>query len=474
MLTVLKNKKNIFILGFLLVLLILPRIAIYPIFGVGIVGTDAQFRYFPQAKELSESFGNFFNQTGPAYSLFLLFFEKINNDMVAGPVLIQHIIGIITALLVFCYFKKINLPLAFFVTIFTYSAWTALWIEHTILRESLASFLMVILVILVSLAAKELKYFKFIFAFLTGLIGLALVFIRIEFVVLLIFMPLILFIVKKKELPNFKFKDRNFLKWNFGYFCPFFIVFIVYFMLFRPVQIKTTDYGSFFIVSYYSLIPETFYYNNSRYAGLLNEYQEILETAGTKREETSLAKRERMAKFDEVTSEYLSRHPEIKLSKLEIMDKIYIEIMIKNTLVYLESFGVNLKNHLLGTAELDTLIFKDKITDSGVETKIDSPVIDKIFHFHNIGMKWFSTVLFWLFLPSTAFLFIKWKSLPSEVIISFFITVIHILVLSFLTNPAHRFRYPIDPFIYFLQFYLILTFFNMIFFGKIKLLYKRQ
>ena len=107
--TIFDNKKYILILCLLLVFLILPRIAVYPMFGRGMTSADADLRYFPQARELSESLTNFFNQNGPLYSLFLLFFEKINVDPIAGPVAVQHLLGIITALLAFWYFRKIGL-----------------------------------------------------------------------------------------------------------------------------------------------------------------------------------------------------------------------------------------------------------------------------------------------------------------------------------------------------------------------------
>jgi len=81
----LKHKNNIIIICLLLVILILPRMAVYPNLGVGLVGTDGQVRYFVQAEQLSESFANFFTQTGPLYSAFLMLFGEITNDMVKPP-----------------------------------------------------------------------------------------------------------------------------------------------------------------------------------------------------------------------------------------------------------------------------------------------------------------------------------------------------------------------------------------------------
>ena len=450
---ILSNKKNVLILGLLLILLILPRIAVYPMFGKGMVSTDAERRYYPQVEELSESLTNFFHQNGPFYSLFLLSFKKINVDIVAGPVLIQHILGIITALIAFYYFRKINLPLAFLITIFVYSNWIAMWIEHTILRDSLAAFLLVSLVVLVSLSAKKLKYFKFPFAFLAGLAGLLLIFTRVEFGVLFILMPLILFIVKKREFPDFKFKNKSFFKWSFGYFLPLIVLSIIYIVMLPQMPQAENPYGSSFKIAYLNLIPEAFYYDNSRYPELLERYQKILETSGGKLESNE-KNREVVGKFQAVTENYLFEHPEIDLSMLQIMDKIFIEIMTKNTLVYSESVLINVKNQILGISELHSLITKYKLSESSSA--------DRILRDYNIGTVWFSIILFWLSLISLPFLFIKWKTLPPEIVMSFLVSVIQIGVLAFLADANHRFKYPIDPFIYFLQFYLILIFLGTI------------
>lgn len=436
------DKKNILILGLLLFLLILPRLIIYPLFGPGIVGTDAEDRYFLQAEKLSESFSSFFSQTGPAYSLFLLFFKKINNDMVTGPVFFQHIFGIISGVLIFYYFKRINLPLAFIVTILSYSSWIALWLEHTILREALVSFFVVLLAILLSLTAKDKKYFKFLFGFLAGVTGLTLIFLRIEFIALFLATPLILLIIRKKNSPELRFWNRMSLKWILGYVFPLVIVYAAYVAASRPLRTEI-PYGSLFNISYHSLNSEVFYYKNSQHPALLKGYQEVLE-ANNGRVSKS------MAKFYETTEEYLVEHPELKFSTLQIMDRLYLEMITKNTLAYLKSSLLNLKNHLIGIVELNTLASRDKI--SGIR------VVDELIQVSNSGLRLFHLILFWLFLPSLPFLFIKWRTLPSEVIIAFFIGAIHLFVLTVFSNPAHRFRYPIDPFLYFLQLYLILYF----------------
>jgi hypothetical protein len=442
----LKEKEDIFIL-FLLFLLILPRVAAYGGFGAGIVGTDAEFRYFPQVEELSKSFLSFFNQTGPLYTLFLLVFGKLTGNLVAFPVLLQHILGIVSAFLVFYYFKKVNLLLAFIVTVFSFSVPMAIWLEHTILREALFSFFLVLLVLLLFLEAKDDKYLKFSFGLLAGLLGLILIFLRIEIIILVVLIPLILFLIKKRKSPDFKFKDRAFLKWILGYFCLFFIVFILYNIFPKKPKI-IEEYGSYFSVAFYSLRAETFYYKNSQYPELLERYQKIFKNPSEKAGGS-------INEIYKETQNYLSEHPEIKLSLSEIIDKIYLEIITKNTRLYLKSFFINLKNQLMGIAELNSSVTKDRYKMvSGIY------LIDKLLLFFNFFMLFLSQVLFWLFLPALPFFFKKWKTLPDEVIISFLIGAIHILVLAFFANPAHRFRYALDPFIYFAQLYLILIFLN--------------
>ena len=274
-----KDKKYILLFCLLLFLLVLPRIVLYPVFGEGIVGTDAERRYLPQATELLQSFDNFLFQISPAYSLFLLFFKKIGVDIVACAVLVQHIIGIITAFLVFHYFKKINLFLAAFTTVFVYSGWLALWVEHTILRESLSAFFFVLLVLLFTIAIKKEEYFRPCYAFLTGLIGLILVFFRLEFILLVVLFPLIFLFTRKEKL----FSVRKFLKWNLGYFLPIFVVFLVCgAIILGDQKEEKLQYGFLFGLSYHSMayhdfLPKIFYYQNSCYPELLEKYQSALE-----------------------------------------------------------------------------------------------------------------------------------------------------------------------------------------------------
>ncbi len=149
-------------------------------------------------------------------------------------------------------------------------------------------------------------------------------------------------------------------------------------------------------------------------------------------------------------------------------------MMIKNTPVYLKSFVINLKNQLFGIAELNTLVHKNKITEMSDNKIAEGSFLYTIFRDYNIGMVFLHLALFWLFLPSLVFLAIKWRTLPIEIIIAFFVSLIHIFVLAFFSNPAHRFRYPIDPFLYFLQLYLILILLKTVFLKPFKFVFSSK
>jgi hypothetical protein len=454
---------------------------LYPIFGEGIVGTDAERRYLPQTTELSQSFDNFFFQIGPAYSLFLLFFKKIGIDIVSGAVLIQHIIGIITAFLIFHYFKKVNIFLAAFVTVFVYSGWLALWVEHTILRESLSAFFFVLLVLLLTLTVKKEEYFKPGYAFLAGLIGLILVLFRLEFILVIALFPLILLFTKKEK----SFSGKKFLQWNLVYFLPIFIIFLVYGAIILGESRKDEfQYGSFFGISYYSLayhdfLPKIFYYQNSRYPELLQRYQSALKIHQEELDDLSSLKdkRERVSRtldiLTESTEGYLAERPEVKLSANQLMDRLYLDVIQKNTLVYLQAMIINFKSHLIGVAELQSVSAKSsqvgllKIHLSGqeppeIEDSKPASLLDKILQFYLASMLVFSKVLFWLFLISLPILLFKWRVMPPEIIVSLFAVFLHLCFLAILADPAHRFRYAIDPFLYFSQLYIIFYLFKTI------------
>jgi len=144
----------------------------------------------------------------------------------------------------------------------------------------------------------------------------------------------------------------------------------------------------------------------------------------------------------------------------------------------------NFKSHLMGLAELESVSAKSsqlallKIHLSGKEP-LDVKdlelvsMLDKAFRTYIAGMLIFSKILFWLFLISLPILFFKWKIMPPKIIVSCFVVFLHLSILAIFADPSQRFRYAIDPFLYFLQFYLILYFLKTFSFKTIKLFHHR-
>jgi hypothetical protein len=263
---------------------------------------------------------------------------------------------------------------------------------------------------------------------------------RIEFIVLVVLLPFVILFAQKRQTANFKINNELFLKWVIAYFSPLAIVFI--FFTFMPNHKAIGDYNSVFAVAYCNLSKESFSYENSKYPELLKEYRGILETGKTTCES--------MAVFYQKTNEYLSNHSELKMSPSKMLDRVYVEIMVKNTFSYAKTFITNLKNHLLGIAEIDSLVIKYRsATGAGL--------FDIFFWIFNVSTIIFYKILFVFFILSLPLLFLKRNHLPYQAFIAFWVSAIHIFVLAFLTNPAHRFRYELDPFIYFIQFYAILA-----------------
>jgi len=451
---------------------------LYFVLGHGLISTDGQTRYIPQAQQLAQSSSHFFTQIGPFYSTFLMLFGKFTHDYVTGPVIVQHILGVITALLVFFYFRKINLPMAIAVAVIVYAGLFALFIEHYVLREALAAFLMISLVFLVTLAAKDTKYMRFVFGLLTGLIGVLLILTRIELVGVVILVPVILFITRKRDGLSFHFRNKAFWKWTGGYYLlTFVVVIIVGTMNFiTPNQGSLiSPYGSYTGIAYFNLKPDAFNYEGSRYPELLKMYQAALKNSGG-------TPSENVAAIEEATQEYLDQHPEIELTVGKLMDRMYFDGLTKNPAPFLWSIATNLGNQLLGRGEADFMTQinikmgnltvvnnngvvsgvteKDNQSSGTGKTGILWDIVNLISRAYSTVMGLIYRVLFsaaftWLLVPSLVFMFFKWKKLPAEIIISFFICAIVFATLAVLANPIHRFRYPVDPLMYFLQLYLI-------------------
>lgn len=468
-------KKEWIIISILSAILVIPRIILFFVLGSGLISTDGQMRYIPQAEQLAQSFSYFFTQIGPLYSAILMIFEKITGDIVSGPIILQHALGVITAILVFFFFKKINLSLAISVTLIVFAGMFSLFIEHWLLREALAAFLLISMVYLVTLSAKETKYMRFTFGLLTGLTGLLLYFTRIEFIGIIIMVPVILFISKKSLGVSFKIKSMAFWKWTGGYYLlsvTIIITIIIANMFTSSLSVAYSPYGSFSGITYYYLKPSVFDYKDSQYPELLSTYQLKANRSGDSHVDVNA--------LHESIQEYLLQKPEISISDGQLMDRLFLEAASKNPLTVLWSISTNLGNHLMGQGEAEFLtqinikmgnlsLVEENGTIAGV-TEESNQTTEKtgiLWQTINLISQAYSTIMgliyrvlnsaifAWLLIPSLILMFVKWKNMPIEIIISFLICFTLFGTLALLANPVHRFRYPADPLMYFLQLYLI-------------------
>lgn len=454
----LKNNQTLLILLGLLLVLVVPRVLVYVALGSGMVPTDAEARYLPQAEELGRSFGVFFSLASPVYSTCLYILGEITGNMVVGMVIVQHILGIGTGLLVFFLLRRINPILAFIVTVLVFSSVLMLWVEHSILREAIAGFCLVAWLSVLFYTIGHEKQPGWLFGVISALIGVVLVLVRIEYIALVFLMPVIFFIVNRMERPDFRLRNRPFLKWTGGY-TGIVIVFILVYILVPGQAGALQTYDRLFNIAWHALQPEVFYYDNSRHPELRDAYQQIIES-----EEGYLSIDEehftiyRGMAFEEATKDYLASNPEIGVTVDEMLDGMYVEMMTRNTGEFLRSYAINVQNHFLGQGE--NIKFTGVFNKNLDEQTAGIPPVNWLLRVSTIALDWvygiFQSVwFFWLFLGALLVTAFRWKKLPGQVMAVLMICLVHILVLAFIANSTHRFRLALDPLLLFAQLYII-------------------
>lgn len=458
-----KNKiclRDILILSFLLCFLITPRIMLYVNNVPENIYYDSTARYFPQVEQLDGSLKNYFGQTGPGYSLFLLIFKKLTGDIIKGPVMFQHIMGVASAVMLFFYLRRINLFLAFIIPIMVFCGPRGLGLEHSILRESLCSLFFILFIILASQAFKEnnFKNISFNNGFLVGLVGFVLCSIRMEFIVVFMLLPFIILIVAILKIKLEKILARANIRYICGYFLPIIVVGLIYVIVPNcPKLTKASD--ALFGVAYFNLQPEVYYYENSSYPELLKAYQENIELvqkqtgARCTSEHSVCSMYSLMAAHYESSDKYLAEHPEIKLSRYQLLDRIHIEMMCKNPIAYVKSFFINLKNILLTKCYPDENILiipsfssNNKFIDSicflfMLPDRLNPVIINKSLYYLS-------------FLSFPIFLF-GFRKIAPESMFMFIIVILQLVIIyAWLGFPTPRCsRYNIESFIYFVQMY---------------------
>ena len=454
----------------------------YAIFGHGLVDSDAQARYLPQLEDFSHNPQNIVTHIGPLYTIFLFTFRTLTPDFVTYTVMAQHVLGVLTALLVYRFFRPMGYRLSLLVTAFVYAGWLALWLEHGILRESVTAFAVVGLVTVVHGVLTKAGTPRPFSAIAAGCAGTCVALLRVELIVLVVALPLFfaLGLIGRSERSKLAM-----LRWSAIYFVPL-VAALGLIVALKPARTARFHYGSAFDTAYYSLayhgfMPRIFQYQRSRYPELLAEYRSTLAAHRTEidaltdvRDRTSRA----FSLFEQVTEDYLSRHPELALKPGELTDRVFLDLVRHNTLVYMQAVALNFASHLRGMAELRSARLKTGTVDrmrmyvggqdplktvaagsAGVRS-VRSVVLDTAFRLYLSATWWCSNVLLALSLIAAPIVFTKWRAVPNEVVLCGCVVGLHLVVLSVVADPAQRFRYPIDPFLYFVQAYLVVAALN--------------
>lgn len=436
------KRFEVFLIVLLLILLIAPRILVYVNQGTGILTTDARDRYIPQAEKQLESFKNFFAQTGPAYSFLLLYFKLVNNDMVTGPVLIQHVLGIFSAFLIYIYLRRISILLAFTTVFLVFTNELSVGVEHYLLRDSLASSLLIILMFLMFYRVEKNIKSPISKGTTAGILAIVLCLVRVEFVVLIVLLPFLLLFCIKKYTGTYS--KAIIVKYIGFYFLPFLIFGAILYSGHNKVKFQQYS-GAYFNIAYHSLDPSVFRYNNSKYPELLSQYRQIMNKEGSVTNS--------MGYFYTATQKYLVEHPEIHMNFLKLMDCIFIEMVVNNPVNYLKSYSKNLTSMTLANGQQSqTLVKKTDVTKFKM---VD--ILIKIFTYpaYNLRLELVSKFIVFSFLICLPVLFLQIKKLPIQIMVSLFVVVVQLLVLSAVADPVFRFAYPITPFYFAVTIYLI-------------------
>ena len=486
--------KEAIILFILSLFLVATRIAHYFNNGYGSVISDARIRYIPQAKEQLEFPLSFFSHTGGAYSSFLAVIYRFTGNIVEAPILVQHILGVLAGLLIFDLFKKQNIFLAFLISMAAFCRDDALYLEHTLLRESTASFLLVLLIYLMFRNPLEKKAVNILHSgLLHGVIGCILILTRIEFVPLLIFLPFLSCYIFDRPKPFIeKLISVNYKKYFVGFFSPVILLIILSGVLYSA---PNEERGGRFCLSFYMLTKKAFYYENPIYPELLREYRRILEDDVPKlrtREEivkkaeqyglgglsgvipdaiiafrNEMHDRRQMQRIMggiySANEKFLVKNPQIKKNKLEIIDDVFLDILVKNSSGFFASYMNNLFHVTLGFIEDHPLEFKNKHTGNiftDVVVFLGS-VPHYLFNFVIVN----PLIMMLLFISLPILLYNIKKQSP-EIIVSIVVTVVHIPLLAIIAFPASRYKYPIDPFVYSVAIFGVFYLYNQLKGGK--------
>ena len=288
----------------------------------------------------------FGNIIGPLGEYKAFGYTIIVNHVIA-PIVMQNIIGILSALICFSIFSKINIKLAYAVTLLSFLNPTALAVDNTLLRESLTLFF---LLSALAVFIKAVRQGSSLFCFLSGILFIVVYQFRPETILIYVLLCGILFV-------HNLFREQKIWKAVFLFFLP--LVLIIFFAS-NNLSYKyaaDTNKGRFGIAMH-GLKSKCYFYDSPTFPGFFENMQKRL---------TKLEK-ERFAPCDAPCStwqlvwfaadEEKARYNQSivgeepgKCVKIESDDQIFLDIVRYNTFYYLQSVLMNIGYNLIHNLE---------------------------------------------------------------------------------------------------------------------------
>lgn len=383
------------------------------------------------------------------------------NDIIP-PIFLQNILGILSALICFRIFSKINARLAYAVTFLTFLNPTTLAIENALLRESLALFF---ILSGFALFIKTVLQKKSIYGFASGVLFVLAYQTRPE--LLTIYLFLCLGIAVYSLLQKEKIWRSVVLL-----YLPL-LLSVIFFGNTMSYKYYAKIYSGRFGVAISGLKSECYFYKSTLFPDLIKNIQD----------KALQCEKERMApcetpapslhvfrqSMDAEIDKYIQVR-ELQNSKAEIIDQIFIDIVKNNTLYLVKSVLINMWYNLIHNVHNMSPILYDgnNYWVSENWNYYESPKMLELYEeqksfykymvylFRAIELYTVRKVLFpFFFIGSAIILKLTHRNLfanpTSNVLLSLcvlLISWIHLLFISTMANPVARFIYPISQFIF--------------------------
>lgn len=383
------------------------------------------------------------------------------NDIVP-TIFFQNVIGILTALICFSIFSRINVQLAYIVTLLTFLNPTTLAIENSILRESLVLFF---ILSGFALFLKAAQYEKSIYGIVSGVLFFLACQTRAELIITYILLCLVLFIYTL-------FRKQRVWKTAILFCLPMVlcILFASYTKHYRDAQ---RSYGGCFGLALFGLKAKCYFYESPAFPELIKNIQKRAIQCEKERCAPCEGPATTIFVFrsylDEEIDKYLPSS-NLQISRAEIFDQIFLDIVKHNTLCYIQSTLANIGYNLIHNVQNITPILYDgdeylisqnwnyyaspKMLALYEKNKVSHECI--LYLFRTIDLYTTRKVLFPFFFIGSIIILIStrrrfsgnYSENPLLLASILLISWAHLLFISVMADLVARFVYPMLPFIF--------------------------